>query len=237
MDETASRRTAELGEQMALSRRRRAAATAVPAVVAAAMAVIFPAAARRYGPRRGYRYAFGVYWATCLTVPVALLGLRRIRRTLALPIGALPRPRALSVAALTVPVAGAVAVELRPHLREVNGAALAVAPVVGTVNAVAEELLWRALPATAHPDDPVRGWLWPAAAFTAWHLGPLAVQSHGRIRLLAGAGLIGLGYGWIAWRTGSIAATVLPHAATDSCGIRTAQTIWLPAGGRTAARR
>ena len=61
-----------------LSGRRRAAATAVPGVVAAAMAVVFLAAARRYGPVRGYRYAFGLYWATCLAVPTALLGPRRI---------------------------------------------------------------------------------------------------------------------------------------------------------------
>jgi membrane protease YdiL (CAAX protease family) len=145
-------------------------------------------------------------------------------------------PAGLAVAALTVPVAGAVAVELRPHLHEVSRAALVAAPVVGSINAVAEELLWRALPAAAHPDDPVRGWLWPAAAFTAWHLGPLGVR-HGRGRLLAGAGLIGLGYGWIAWGTGSIAATILPHAATDSCGIRAAQATWLTRAGRTAGGR
>jgi membrane protease YdiL (CAAX protease family) len=206
---------------------RRSAATAAPAVVAAAMAVIFPAAARRYGPIRGYRYAFGLYWATCFIVTVAVLGPRGIRQSLTHPTGNLPRPRALAVATLAVPVVGAVAVELRPHLREVSGTAVAVAPIIGTVNAVAEELLWRALPAAAHPGDPVRGWLWPAAAFTAWHLAPLAVQSHGRARLLAGAALIGVGYGWIAWNTGSVAATLLPHAATDSCGIRAAQAIWV----------
>ena len=218
----------------ALSSSRRAAATAAPAVVAAAMAVVFPAAARRYGPVRGYRYAFGVYWATCLAVPAAVLGPRRVAQSLTRPTGQLPRPRALAIAALTVPVGGAITVELRPHLREVNSAALAVAPLVGTVNAVAEEILWRALPAAAHPDDPVRGWLWPAAAFTGWHLAPLTVHSHGRARILTGAALIGVGYGWIAWRTGSVAATLLPHAAADSCGIRTAQNVWLTDRSRPA---
>jgi len=45
--------------------------------------------------------------------------------------------------------------------------------------------------------------------------------------ILAGAALIGLGYGWVAWSTRSLRAVLAPHAATDSCGIRAAQAVWV----------
>jgi hypothetical protein len=82
------------------------------------------------------------------------------------------------------------------------------------------------VPAAIYPDDPIRGWLWPAAGFTAWRTIPLAVRSHGAARVLAGAGLVGLGSGWVAWRTGSIAATAPAHVLTDSCGVRAARSTW-----------
>jgi hypothetical protein len=82
------------------------------------------------------------------------------------------------------------------------------------------------VPAAVYPDDPIRGWLRPAAGLTAWRTIPLAVRSHGAARVLAGAGLVGLGSGWVAWRTGSIAATAPAHVLTDSCGVRAARSTW-----------
>jgi membrane protease YdiL (CAAX protease family) len=95
---------------------------------------------------------------------------------------------------------------------------------------VAEEMFWRALPVATFPDDPLRGWLWPAAGFTAWHLVPLHAAKAGAGRttsLMLGAGLIGLVHGWIAFRTHSIAAVVGPHLVTDASGVRMAETMWL----------
>ena len=106
---------------------RRAVVTALPGAVPAVMAVAFPAA-RRYGPTRGYRHAFAGYWAMCLAVPTALVGPRRVADSLLRRPAGLPRPRSLALAALVVPPAGAIAVELRPHLREVGTRATGGAP-------------------------------------------------------------------------------------------------------------
>jgi membrane protease YdiL (CAAX protease family) len=103
-------------------------------------------------------------------------------------------------------------------------------------NALAEEVFWRALPVALFPDHPVRGWLWPAVGFTAWHLVPLrsARTDPGRTAvLLFGAGFIGLGYGRVAFKTRSIAATFVPHAMTDASGVRLAKTMWLGVKGST----
>jgi membrane protease YdiL (CAAX protease family) len=88
-------------------------------------------------------------------------------------------------------------------------------------------------PVAVFPDDPVRGWLWPAAGFTAWHLVPLDARSsttRRRYAVLVGAAVIGLGHGWIAQRTRSLALVTLVHALTDAYGIRPAKAIWLREG-------
>jgi len=124
----------------------------------------------------------------------------------------------------------AVVTEFAPHVRRVGPAATAASIGIGLTNALAEEAFWRALPVALFPDDPWRGWLWPAAGFTAWHVVPLRAAGApvGRTTvLLVGAGLIGLGYGWVAFKTHSVAQTIGPHAITDASGVRVAQRMWL----------
>jgi len=132
--------------------------------------------------------------------------------------------------ALLVPPAGAIATELIPNARKAGTTAALAAAGIGVTNALAEEALWRGVPLAVFPGRQVRGWLWPSLGFIAWHLVPLSVRPHprGRWPVLLGAGLIGLGYGWAAQKTGSLLAVSMAHAATDSCGVRAARTIWLP---------
>ena len=44
---------------------------------------------------------------------------------------------------------------------------------------------------------------------------------------LAGAALIGAGYGWIAVRTGSVTPVLVPHAIADASGVRPVSRLWL----------
>ena len=56
------------------------------------------------------------------------------------------------------------------------------------MNAFAEELLWGGLFVETFPDDPIKGWLWPATGFTLLHLAPLSVRPSPRTRsFLAGS--------------------------------------------------
>lgn len=120
-----------------------------------------------------------------------------------------------------------------PHVRQVGPAAVGTAAGIGITNALAEEALWRGVPIAVFPDDALRGWLWPALGFTAWHLVPVANQgtpAHRQLSLLAGAALIGLGYGWIAQQSGPLRVVNPAHALTDSCGVRHAHNTWLTEG-------
>jgi membrane protease YdiL (CAAX protease family) len=208
---------------------RRGVATVLPALVPVVMRSVFLATTNTFGRRRGYQAAFAVYWVACWAGAAAIAGPSRLARTFRHG-PSLPAPRVLSIAVLAFPAVGAVLTEFLPNVRRAGPAAAGASVGIGLTNALAEEAFWRALPVALFPDDPLRGWLWPAAGFTAWHLVPLrAAGTHGgrSARLLFGAGLIGLGYGWVAFKTHSVAQTLGPHTITDASGVRVAKTMWL----------
>lgn len=193
------------------------------------MAATFSLAHRRLGARRGNFVGFSLYWAACLVLPLALLGGRRYAGLLRNQPRPLPKPRILALSALGAPLAGAVAVELVPNLQAASPTLVATALAIAAVNATAEEALWRGLPSSCFPDDPWHGWLLPATGFTLWHLVPLAAMKRWSRApaVLAGAALIGFGYGWVAWRTGSLRWTIAPHILTDASGLRSVRQAWL----------
>lgn len=209
---------------------RRAAAVSVPIVVPLAMSAVFRETTRRFGERRGTQAGFAVYWATCWGAALAIGGPRRIAAAFRPAAPALPGRGILAAALLAIPPAGAIATELLPHVRRAGPRALATSLGLAITNALAEEALWRAVPVVVFPRQRIRGWLWPATGFAAWHLAPLRASGAAprrQVALLLGAGLIGTGSGWVALRTGSVAAGVIPHIVTDACGVRSARRTWL----------
>lgn len=198
-----------------------------------AMKCVFRATTRRYGPERGYQAGFAVYWASCWVVAGAVVGPRRLLAVWQVPEQLLPAPRGLSAAVLMAPPLGGFATQWLPEARASGPVVVALAAGIGTTNALAEEVFWRGVPVAVFPDDPLRGWLWPAAGFTVWHLVPLTTRptsTRRRAALLAGAALVGLGYGWIAMSTRSLALLAPAHALTDSSGLAPVRAVWLTGG-------
>jgi membrane protease YdiL (CAAX protease family) len=198
-----------------------------------AMKAVFAATTRRFGPARGYQAGFAIYWASCWALAGLVIGRRRLPGLWQVPDQALPAPRGLGAAVLLAPPLGGLATQWVPHARASGAVAVAVAAGIGTTNALAEEVFWRGVPVATFPDDPLRGWLWPAVGFTAWHLVPLTTRRSSvsrRAALLGGAAMVGLGYGWIALRTRSLAIVAPAHALTDSSGVGAVRANWLSSG-------
>jgi membrane protease YdiL (CAAX protease family) len=211
---------------------RRAVAIALPALMPLAMRAVFLGTINTFGRRRGYQAGFALYWAACWAGAAATIGPGPLVSMFRRSPRSLPAPRALSIAVLAFPAVGAVFTEFVPNLRRAGTKATVASVGIGLTNALAEEAFWRAVPVALFPDDPVRGWLWPAAGFTAWHLVALRAAGTGAgraSRLIFGAGLIGLGYGWVAFHTRSVVPTVGPHAITDASGVRVVKSMWLEA--------
>lgn len=201
---------------------RRTAVLAVPAVVPLSMAALFSALSRRLPASTAYNIGFAVYWlGWCTAFPLWVLGPRAAARLLKNG----GRPSMSEAALLLLPVVGAVGTQLLPNRRAVNGPVAAVMTATGALNAITEELLWRGIFVHEFPDDVILGAVWPLAGFSLWHLAPQIVLPSriGRWPFVLGAAFVGSASTVSAWRNRGLRNCLLPHAATDACGVTAAR--------------
>jgi membrane protease YdiL (CAAX protease family) len=203
---------------------RRAVALAVPVAVPFAMIATFDLTHDRLGDQWGYVAGFGAYWTTCAGLSVALLGRRRIRYLFRDVHPRLGSPAALGLALLAWPAAGAIATRLIPEIGSATPALVGTILGVAVANALLEEVLWRGVYITLWPRNPWLGWLWPAVGFAAWHFAPQVIHpsSMGSGAFVAASFLLGLSWGCVAFRTGSLRLVSISHVLTDGSGIRSA---------------
>jgi hypothetical protein len=210
---------------------RRLVVLLTPAAVPVTMAAVFTVLRGRLNPRAAYNLGFAIYWGGwCLAVPVVVLGPRRAVRVLASG----RRPSRGEALALLLPVIGGLTSECLPRRRFVDGRVLAMMVGSAAVNAPAEELLWRGMFLEVFPEDRVLGSLWPLAGFSLWHLAPQMVfpSRHGRWGFVAGAAVVGAASALVSWRTRGLRWVLLPHIATDACGVTAARfRLGLPPAG------
>ncbi len=204
---------------------RRAAALAAPVAIPVVMAAVFKVAGDRLGAHAGYLAGFGVYWGACAVLSVGILGRHRVAGLFGGSRHRFGRSAAVGAAALLLwPVAGAVATRLVPELGGATPVILATAVGVAVVNAACEEVLWRGVYISLWPTNPWLGWVWPAVGFGAWHLAPQVIHpsSLGPVAYVVAATALGLSWGWVAWRSGSLRWVAVSHVLTDGSGIRNA---------------
>jgi uncharacterized protein len=203
---------------------RRAVALALPIAVPLAMTATFTIARDRFGDHIGYVAGFGAYWATCAGLSIGLVGRRRIKELFADARPRLGKPAIVGAALLLWPPLGAISTRFLPELGQSTPAMLATIAGVAIANATLEELLWRGVYITYWRSDPVLGWIWPAVGFGAWHLAPQVIHasSMGPLVYVVAATGLGLSWGWVAWRTGSLRWVAVSHVLTDGSGLRNA---------------
>jgi membrane protease YdiL (CAAX protease family) len=199
-------------------------ALSVPVALPVAMTVVFTVADDRLGQRGGYLAGFGIYWAACGALSLGILGRQGIRGVFRDARPRLGRPALLGAALLLWPPAGAIATRLIPDVGEATSAMVTAAVTVALVNSVIEELLWRGVYITLWPRNAWLGWVWPAIGFGVWHLAPQTIHPSplGSVVYVVSATALGLSWGWVAWRTGSLRWVTVSHFFTDGSGIRNA---------------
>jgi membrane protease YdiL (CAAX protease family) len=187
------------------------------------MSAIF-VVARSLGDPLGYIAGFGVYWAACGGLAVAIVGRDRVRGLFSDRRPRLGRPAAVGVTLLLWPMAGGITTRLIPDLGDATLVMAGTAIAVALTNSVLEELLWRGVYITLWPENPWLGWVWPAVGFGLWHLAPQVIHpsSLGPVAYVVAATALGLSWGWVAWRTRSLRWVAVSHFFTDGSGIRNA---------------
>jgi membrane protease YdiL (CAAX protease family) len=95
--------------------------------------------------------------------------------------------------------------------------------VYALLNGTFEEVFWRGLFLEQFRGDPWRGIVYPSVMFGAWQLVPWALFDSWlrppAVVLLALSIAVGLLFGWVAQRTGSIRWTVMAHVLMNLSGI------------------
>jgi len=175
-------------------------------------------------PTVAYFVGFLVYWVGwCLLLPLWVLGRQQL---LDLFRGWRPQPGRTGwlglLLLLVPPVAGFSTIGLRVF----PGATpllLVVSALLALVNATCEELLWRGAYAAVFPDSLWFGYILPAVGFGVWHLAPQVIFANqmpgGSLSLAGSAVILGLIWGWVTWRSGSIRWTTLSHILMDFSGL------------------
>jgi deazaflavin-dependent oxidoreductase (nitroreductase family) len=84
---------------------------------------------------------------------------------------------------------------------------------LAVINGICEEILWRGMYVQAFPRNPWLGIVFPAFFFALWHFIPLSVfPVESDMVFISSTFLLGLAYGFIAYRTGSAKWTAISHS-------------------------
>jgi uncharacterized protein len=177
-----------------------------------------------WGSQIGYFAGFLVYWVLwCLLFSLWILGKGGLSGLFQRAMQLQGRHNRLLLLLLIWPPLLAATTVLPAKFAQITGLVLAGSAALAVVNATLEEVLWRGAYIHVFPDSKFWGWIYPSIGFALWHIVPLSVHNNsmpgGMASYLAGALVIGLSYGWVAWRTGSIRWTVMSHVVMNFLGM------------------
>jgi membrane protease YdiL (CAAX protease family) len=187
----------------------------LPILLLLSTAFVFTTLARWLGNELGYVLGFAFYdlfW--CITVPLVLLGkdgflsLFREERPL------FRKENWLPILLVTVPIVVSFFSNFIPNVASTPLLVIMIGIPATTINGTCEEILWRGLYVRAFPSKVVLGLICPAIGFAVWHISPqLVFPEEGNILVFVIFTLIlGLSYGWTAYKSGSIRWTAVSHS-------------------------
>lgn len=202
----------------------RAVLIAVPWLLLSSTYLVYQLSRYLLGVELGYFIGFLFYWIVwCLGFSWWVLGKEQLVDVFRGTRDSLTSRRWFGVALLLVPLLMAYGYEFPRALPQANLPVLIVSVVISIVNGTGEELLWRGVYPRVFPQSRWWGYLYPTIGFAVWHLAPQSVfpntRPGGMISLVVAAGIVGLMWGWLAFRTKSIRWTTLSHILFDFSGL------------------
>ena len=165
------------------------------------MFAVYQGFAAILGSNIGWYAGFAIYWPLfCVAIPFLLVGSGRIiERYKMIKID----PKYLLVYLFPVFMTLIGGLFMSTAERDVIGFVMWVGMSVG--NGVFEEILWRGTYPILFPDSKIFGFAWPAIWFSIWHFAPGSLsQNFQPIVLVSGALMLGIFFGWGAFKTKSL---------------------------------
>lgn len=173
--------------------------------------LVFIASVTLFGLKTGYLFGYLFYWIFwCYLIPFLILGPAGLS---AVFVNKMKLSVLLSVILLIPIIIAFFGIPFIPYLCKLTPLIAIVSLLTALVNGTGEELFWRGVYIKYFPNNLFLGYLYPTFMFALWHISPRAVQSNsvGTFSFILGALLMGLCWGYVAWRTKSIRWTVVSH--------------------------
>jgi len=185
----------------------------LPLVLVLSAYWVFTSLSRQFGREIGYLLGFLFYWMFwCLLVPFLLLGKQGFASLFVDKTSLLSPPNWLAAVLWAFITLVTIFMYGREFLRAPLNLIFVAIPAA-TLNGLCEEILWRGLYTRMFPENIWLAILFPAVGFALWHLVPLSVFSDGnKWAFILSTFFLGLAYGFIAYRTGSVTWTAISHS-------------------------
>ncbi|NPV80535.1 MAG: CPBP family intramembrane metalloprotease [Firmicutes bacterium] len=177
-----------------------------------------------FGPKAGYFGGFLFYWICWgLFFSLWILGRQGFRESFRDTPFRFGRPAWLGLTLLMIPLILGFGYAFPKVLPRADLVIILASSGIALVNGTLEEVLWRGTYVKIFPGHLFLGYIYPAIGFGVWHFSPQSVFPNtapgGSVSLVIVAGLVGLMWGWVARRTGSILWTTISHILFDFSGL------------------
>lgn len=120
-----------------------------------------------------------------------------------------------------IPVIATFLVAYLPQMESYTSKVMVIVIVYATLNGTLEELFWRYTYNNVFGDDIVRSYIWPTLNFTCWHFALLLANgmtyTGGALALVGGAGVMGIIWGLMMYKTHNIKVAILAHVCVNFC--------------------
>jgi hypothetical protein len=196
----------------------------VPPVLLATMGLAFRLLSAAIGVRRGYFVGFVLYWLVwCVGCPALVVDATDLKKMFASVRDPFGKPRWFGIVSMALPLAAGYAYALPRAMAGASAEAVLASAALAVVNAPLEEILWRGTYARWFPDSWWLGYVYPSVGFAVWHLAPLSIVGNrapgGTLSFVVASTVLGLLWGWVARRTGTIRWTSVVHILFDFSGL------------------
>ena len=184
-------------------------AIGLPPVLFIVMYAVYQGFALLLGNEFGWYVGFAVYWPVfCVLIPIFLVGSSSIierYKLVKIETGYL----LFFLFPVFMTLIGGFFMN-QPE-REFNEVLLWVGMSLG--NGVFEEILWRGVYPVLFPDSKFFGFIWPSVWFSIWHFAPGSLgKNFSPVVLVSGALMLGLCFGWGAFRSSSLFWASVGHS-------------------------
>ncbi len=195
-----------------------------PPVLLATTYAAYTLLARWLGPVGGYLVGFLFYWIVwCTLLPLWIVGPRGLRDMFKDTRPRFGKPAWTGVLLLVGPIVTPFLTMFLPKARELNPLIIIVSLLFAITNGTMEEMLWRGTYIAIFPNSWMWSYWYPSVWFGYWHLSPQVIfpsqMPGGTFAFASMAIFLGLVYGWVVKRTGSIRWVTLSHILTDFMGL------------------